>query len=110
MSRIFYKKRVFGFYTVSEKTLELIFLRHKEEFDEEQRRDDVGDNRYILRFAREDFDDRIGDEADTDGMADGAGDRHGDQHERDRNKLVDFSKVDVLQTGEHQDADIDEGG
>ena len=43
-------------------------------------------------------------------MADRAGDRHGDEHDGHRQALINVVKVDLLETAEHQQADVDERG
>ena len=85
-------------------------LHHREELDEEEEGDDIGQNADVLGLAGEDLDHGVGDQAQTDGVADGAGHGHTDEHDGHRQHLIHIVEVDVLEALEHQHADVDERG
>ena len=85
-------------------------LYDQEEFQQEDCRDDVGQNRHILEFAGEHLDYGVGDQSDTNCVTDRAGDGHGDQHQRNRYCLIHIVEVDLAKTHKHQNADINQRG
>ena len=87
-----------------------ILLCHKEKLHKEDKGKDIGQHGNILCLSGEQLDDSVNNQSDTDGMSDGTGDRHGDQHECNRCGLGNVTEIDILQTGKHQDTNIDQCG
>ena len=69
-----------------------------------------GEHRDLLALARAELEHGIADQTQTDAVADRAGDRHGDEHGGHRQALINVVKVDLLETAEHEQADVDERG
>lgn len=88
----------------------MTLLHHREELDDEKDRDDICQDGNFLGLAGENLDDHVGDHCQTNAVADGAGDGHCQGHDEHGNDLIYVVKVDVLQTLQHQDADINQRG
>ena len=83
---------------------------NEEELHEEEQRDGIRQQRNILALARAELEHGIADQTQTDAVTDRAGDRHGDEHDCHRQALINVVKVDLLETAEHQQADVNERG
>ena len=94
-----------------QKPLTLLFrLRsvNHEEFEQEQHRHHIGQQRHLLEPAGKYADRGVKDDAKPDSMTDRPRYRHGEQHDAGGSKILHLIKLHIFQPHQHQDPHIDE--